>query len=248
MRRLSRKEFRDRLLAIMDRKHHWAWSHFTTGMVSKPQLKTHFQQEYAVYVRDFPVFLTRIHGKNPPRPVRTTLAENIYEEETGGLSFGRPHPELFLDMMHGLGYRRAEFEAISLLPASRRYRAWLDTVTRMPDWLPGAAVLTIFVEGSVQDRLEILHPSPPKTAPQVEEAVMKHALVRHHGLDPAAMNLIRAHQKVEAGHRHAAYRIVLNHARTSSQQQTVLEHLEQALKHWLAYRDGVARACGLKKG
>lgn len=248
MRRLSRNEFRGRLLALMDRKHHWAWPHFTTGKVSTPHLKTHFQQEYAVYVRDFPVFLARIHGKNPPRPVRTILAENIYEEETGGLSFGRPHPELFLEMMQGLGYRRGEFEGMSLLPASRKYRAWLDSITRAPDWLSAAAVLTVFVEGSAQDRREILHPSPPKTAAQVEEAVMTHTLVRHHGVNPAAMDLIRAHQKVEGGHRHAAYEIVLNHALTPSLQQTVIEQLEHALRHWLAYRDGVARACGLKKG
>jgi pyrroloquinoline-quinone synthase len=247
VRRLSRSEFLERLLAIMDRKHHWAWPHFSSGAISKQQLKTHFQQEYAVYVRDFPVFLARIHGKNPPRPVRTILAANIYEEETGGLSFGQPHPELFLEMMQGLGYRRRDFEQISLLPASRRYRAWLDRVTGSPDWLAAAAVLTIFVEGSVQDRREILRPSPPKTAAQIEQTVRNHALVRHHGLSPLAMNLVRAHQKVEAGHRQDAYEIVLTEARTPGQQQNVIRHLEEGLGRWLAYRDGVARACGLAR-
>ena len=29
------------------------------------------------------------------------LADNIYEEDTGGLSLGKSHPELFLTMMSG---------------------------------------------------------------------------------------------------------------------------------------------------
>lgn len=246
MRRLPRNAFRERLLGIMDRKHHWAWPHFSSSLVTKRQLQIHFQQEYAVYVRDFPVLLARVHGKNPPRPVRTILAENIYEEDTGGLSFGQAHPELFLQMMEGLGFRRTAFEDIILLPASRRYRQWLDGVTGQPDWLPGAAVLTIFVEGSMYDRQEILHPSPPKTVAEIEDIVVKHPLVQHHGLDPARMNLIRAHQKVEAGHRQAAYEIVMNHAIEPRQQQAVIGHLEEALGYWLDYRNGVARACRLK--
>ncbi len=242
-----RSKFLERLLGIMDRKHHWAWPHFGNGSISKRQFKVHFQQEYEVYVRDFPVLLARVHGMNPPRRVRTLLAENIYEEETGGLSFGRSHPELFLEMMQAMGFRVADFERIRLLPASRRYRAWLDRVTAQSDWLPGAAVLTIFVEGSVHDRREILHPAPLKTKAAVERTVRNHVLVKHYGLDPDAMNLVRAHQWVEGGHRQDAYEIVLTHARTSAQQRAVLDYLEKALGHWLAYRDGVAHACGLKQ-
>jgi pyrroloquinoline-quinone synthase len=32
----------------------------------------------------------------PIAEVRRELIENVYEEETGGLAAGRPHPELFL--------------------------------------------------------------------------------------------------------------------------------------------------------
>src|SRR5438093_3999093 len=118
----------------MDRKHHWAWPSFSGNTLTKDQLKIHFQQEYAVYVRDFPVFLARIHGQNPPPSVRRMLAENIYEEDTGGLSLGESHPELFLSMMEGLGFPVDSFEAIHLLPASRTYRAWLDRVSENRDW------------------------------------------------------------------------------------------------------------------
>lgn len=241
-------QFRERLLAIMDQKHHWAWPAFTGNQITKQQLKTHFQQEYGVYVRDFPVLLSRVHGQNPPAPVRRMLAENIYEEDTGGLSLGKSHPELFGTMMRGLGYPETAFEQISLLPAARAYRQWLDRRTAHRDWALGAAVMTIFVEGSVKDRQEILSPSKPRTAEEIEDVIRQHPLVRHQGLSPDAMDLIRAHQMVEAGHRHDAYDMVVSYVTDRRRQETVLACLTKSLRYWLRYRDAVARACGFKKG
>ncbi|HYM37811.1 MAG TPA: iron-containing redox enzyme family protein [Nitrospiraceae bacterium] len=247
MKPLSASKLREQILGLMDRKHHWAWPQFADGTLTKDQLKIHFQQEYAVYVRDFPVFLARIHSQNPPAPVRRMLASNIYEEDTGGLSLGKSHPELFLAMMEGLGFNAKDFERVRLLPASRIYRGWLDAVSRKPDWVLGAAALTIFVEGSIKDRQEILAPSKPKTKDDIEAAIAAHPLVRHHGLAPLRMDLIRAHQAVEAGHRHDAYDMVAGHAVTASRQKAVLACLKKSLALWLRYRDGIARACGLSR-
>jgi pyrroloquinoline-quinone synthase len=52
---------------------------------------------------------------------------------------------------------------------------------------------------------------------------------------------------VEAGHRHDAYAMVVDYATTYSQQQAVLSCLKKCLTLWQAYRDAVAKACGLKK-
>ena len=71
--------------------------------------------------------------------VRRMLAANIYEEDTGGLSFGRSHPELFHEMMQGLGFDIAAFQRAKLLPASAAYRAWLERATAHRDWVIGAA-------------------------------------------------------------------------------------------------------------
>lgn len=229
----------------MDQKDHWAWPQFAGGSISKNQLKIHFQQEYAVYVRDFPVLLARIHGNNPPMDVRRMLAENIFEEDTGQLSLGISHPELFLRMMDGLGFRNGTFSNMSLLPASQRYRAWLDQASGNKNWVLGAAVMTIFVEGSINDRQEIEHPSPAKTKRQVESHIKRHPLVRHHGLSPTCMDLSRAHQMVENGHRHDAYDMVVNHTSTRREQETILAALKKSLRLWLRYRDGIARACHL---
>ena len=238
--------FREQVLRIMDRKHHWAWPYFSSKGLTKDQLKIHFQQEYVVYVRDFPVYLARIHGQNPPAAVRRMLAENIYEEDTGGLSLGRSHPELFLSMMEGLGYRTEEFQRVTLLPASRIYRTWLNRISSNKDWVIGAAALTVFVEGSINDRQEIVNPSQSKTLTDIEDVVKKHPLVQYHGLPPERMDLVRAHQMVEAGHRHDAYDMILGHAVGSKRQRAVIDCLNRSLYLWLRYRDGIARACGLR--
>ena len=245
--RLTTPRFHEALLRIMDSKHHWAWNHFAKGLLSKDQLKIHFQQEYIVYVRDFPVFLARIHGKNPPASVRRMLAENIYEEDTGGLSLGSSHPALFLSMMEGLGFSPQHFEQIRPLPSSRAYRAWLDKMSNHRQWVIGAAVLTIFVEGSVKDRAELHEPPKQKSAEDIEAVIQNHPLVRYHGISPDCMDLIRAHQLVEAGHRHDAYTIVTEHAKTASMQQAVLTALKTGMRLWLAYRDGIATACRIQK-
>jgi pyrroloquinoline-quinone synthase len=107
--------------------------------------------------------------------------------------------------------------------------------------------LTVFVEGSVKDRAEIADPSKPKTAEEIETIVQRHPLVRYHGLPLDSMDLIRAHQMVEAGHRHDAYAMVVNYATTQAQQQAVLSCLKKCLSLWQAYRDAVAKSCGIKK-
>ena len=243
----SRKHFSEGLLDLMAQKHHWAWPQFVGPSISKAQLQIHYQQEYAVYVRDFPVFLAHIHGKNPPLSVRKMLAENIFEEDTGQLSLGTSHPELFLKMMQGLGFRPSAFEHMMLLPATRRYRRWLDRMSDHPDWVVGAAVMTIFVEGSVHDREEVRRPARSKTPKQISSKINNHPLVQYHGVPSEALDLIRAHQMVEAGHRQDAYAMVVNYSQTRAQQDMIVATLKRTLDLWLRYRDGVARACGLTR-
>jgi pyrroloquinoline-quinone synthase len=150
-------------------------------------------------------------------------------------------------MMLGLGFERAHFRDVNLLSESRAYREWLDKITMEGDWLTALAVATIFVEGSVHDRQEVLHPSPPPDAEQVEEIIRKHPLVQYHGLDPKSLDLIRVHLMIESSHRQAAWQTVLTYATGVTDQQLVLEAMQESLDHWCRYRDGVARSCGLRK-
>ncbi len=241
----SANGFSESLLKIMDQKNHWAWKYFSSHQVSRDQLRTHFQQEYAVYVRDFPVFLARIHGKNPPMEVRKDLAENLYEEETGGLTVGRSHPELFLYMMEGLGFKPDEFERITLLPSSQRYRQWLDRITLDGTWIEAAAVITIFVEGSIKDRRD-LNPEVTPDDTDIKQKILSHPLVKFHKVDPMYLDLVRAHHSIEGTHRIAAWKMVIEHARTATEKKKIHQAVQKSLELWLSFRDGVAKACGMK--
>jgi hypothetical protein len=42
--------------------------------------------------------------------------------------------------------------------------------------------------------------------------------------------------------------MVLDHASTAEAQQRIAHAMERSLELWLAYRDGVALACGLSRG
>jgi pyrroloquinoline-quinone synthase len=232
--------FREALLCTMEQKDHWAWAAFTQGRVAPELLHVHLEQEYATYVRDFPVLVARSYVRCPIASVRRELIENVYEEETGGLVAGRPHPELFLEIPRGLGMELARFASVELLAAARRYRDFLDEVTDGPSWEVGCAVTTLFVEGTRWERGEI-DPSAPR---RPETALEEHPLVVHYGLSLERLALTRAHRSVEGAHRAAAWRIVLDHVEPA-QRAPVLQAMRRALELWLAYRDDVARACGL---
>jgi pyrroloquinoline quinone (PQQ) biosynthesis protein C len=236
-----------RLLAVMDQKHHWAYPALTRPGLTRAQLREHFRHEFLVYVRDFPILLARALGQVPPLPdVRARLAENLYEEQTGGISRTAPHPELFLRMMGGLGFDRNLFEDDDtvLHPAARAYRDWLKQVSCDAPWQAAVAVLTIFVEGSVNERAEL---EGTFVRVQGESAVTGHPLVVHYECPPSAMELARAHAAVEGGHRSDAWRIVLSHLDDETIVKRVIESCVTALAMWQRYRDGVAERMGLAR-
>jgi hypothetical protein len=238
--RVERDRFREALLSVMERKRHWAWASFGTGGVPKERLHVHFEQEYATYVRDFPVMVGWAYVQCPIAKVRRELAENLYEEETGGLVAKRPHPELFLEYPRGLGMDLTRFENVVLLPGAARYRTLLDELTQRTGWEVAAAVTTIFIEGTEYERGEIDDLSPRRPMPPLEN----HPLVRHYGLPLSHLALSKAHRSVEGDHRKAAWRIVLDYMPAEARSR-VVDSMERVLPAWQSYRDDVAAACGL---
>jgi pyrroloquinoline-quinone synthase len=239
---VTRDEFKEALLALMERKQHWAWPAFGDGRVKKELFHVHLEQEYAVYVRDFPVLVGRAYVQCPLPAVRRELAENLYEEETGALHAGRPHPELFLDYPKGLGFDLSRFENVELLPGAQRYRSWLDEVTQHKGWAPAAAVVTLFIEGTQYERNVFDPAAPAKPEPPLAE----HPLVKLYGMPVEALALTKAHRGVEGDHRKASWRVMLDHV-PESQRRPVIEAMEESLVRWLGYRDDVAAACGVSR-
>jgi pyrroloquinoline-quinone synthase len=238
---MDRAAFVEALLGVMEQKEHWAWAEFAQGRVQRHLLHLHLEQEYATYVRDFPVLVARAYVSCPVPEVRRELIENVYEEETGRLGAGRPHPELFLEYPRGLGMDLARFERIELLPGAHAYRRYLDGCTLEAGWEVAAAVTTLFLEGTKFERGELEDSAPRRPAPPLSE----HPLVKHYGLPIEALALTRAHRTVEGGHRRAAWSNLLDHVTEGPRQQAVVAAMQGALDHWLRYRDDVAAACGI---
>lgn len=239
---MERDEFREALLGVMERKQHWAWAAFTNGLVARELLHVHLEQEYATYVRDFPILVARAYVVCPIAVVRRELIENVYEEETGGIKAGKPHPELFLEYPRGLSMDVSRFEQVALLPAAQRYRAFLDETTLHGGWEVAAAVTTLFIEGTAHERGELDPAAPRRPTPPLEE----HPLVRHYGLPLEHLQLTKAHRSVEGEHRAAAWRVMLDYVPAEARPR-VVEAMERTLQLWLGYRDGVAEACGLQR-
>jgi pyrroloquinoline-quinone synthase len=233
-------DFRDALLGVMEGKQHWAWARFTSGQVPRERLHHHFEQEYETYVRDFPVLVGWAYVQCPIAAARRDLIENVYEEETGGLVAGRPHPELFLEYPKGLGMDLARFERIALLPNAAAYRGLLDELCRRHGWEVAAAVTTIFIEGTPYERGELDVAAAKRPAPPLEQ----HPLVVHYGLPLESLALTKAHRRVEGDHRRSAWSILLEHV-GAERRAAVVAAMRRVLDAWLAYRDDVAAACGL---
>jgi pyrroloquinoline quinone (PQQ) biosynthesis protein C len=239
---MNRDDFQEALLGIMERKTHWAWSSFTNGVVAADRLHIHLEQEYATYVRDFPVLVARAYIACPIAAVRRELIENVYEEETGGIQAGRPHPELFLEYPRGLNMDLSRFEQVALIPGAARYRAFLDETTLHGGWEVGAAVTTLFVEGTAHERGELDSTAERRPSPPLEE----HPLVKHYGLPLDRLQLTKAHRAVEGDHRKTAWRVMREHVAPELYPR-VIEAMDRALDLWLGYRDAVAEACGLTR-
>jgi len=241
---------RESLLSVMDQKHHWGWPLITGAQITKQQLLTHFQQEFEVYVRDFPLLLARVLGRMPAEKAQLVreFAENIYEEQTGGLSkeFSKhkSHPELFLKMMRGLGFAEKDFQKIRLLPTSLAYRSYIDVVTLTQDWRLGAVLLTLFIEGSVEDRARL--EKKFANTRSLEEKLKNHSLHKFHNLKITDMDLVRSHHAVEGSHRKSAWETLLAEISSPELERQSIDVMNNALDLWLLFRDGICLEMNLE--
>ena len=75
----------------------------------------------------------------------------------------------------------------------------------------------------------------------------EHALVKHYGCPPEAMELTRAHGQVEGGHRRRVADGPRARAAGGDVEHQVVATCEAALGAWHAYRDGVAERMHLRR-
>ena len=62
------------------------------------------------------------------------------------------------------------------------------------------------------------------------------------------MDLVRAREMIEPCNRRVVYDLIIKEAVEKGQQALILKNLTDGLNLWLQYRDGIARASGLRPG
>ena len=238
---MDRDGFKEALLAIMERKVHWAWPHFTSGRVPARRLHIHFEQEYATYVRDFPVMVGWAYVQCPIAEVRRDLAENLTRKRPAALIAGRPHPELFLEYPRGLGMDLVALRARRAAAGGAAVSATSSTSTRSA------------TAGRTPPRSRRSSSRAPTTSAASSTRTRRSALRRRSSTIRSScttacrsrrLALTKAHRRVEGSHRAAAWRMILDHV-PELEYGGVLAAMERTLEAWLAYRDEVAAACGL---
>jgi pyrroloquinoline-quinone synthase len=137
----------------------------------------------------------------------------------------------------------SRFHHVQLLPAAHEYRRFLDEATQHYGWEIAAAVVTIFIEGTKDERSVIDLATPKISPPPLED----HPLVKHYGMPIEHLALTKAHRRVEANHRVAAWNAILTHV-SPTRRGTVVRTMHEALDHWLSYRDQVAAICEITRG
>lgn len=240
-------EFEERLLEIMGHKWHPSID-FIHWHGTKKQLEAECQQEYWVYIKDFPRYLENIIAMNPEEDVAEALRENMQEEKYGRISrFNLSHESLFLYTMEGLGYAISGFKDVVPTPSAIKYKQWLDNITKNGSWLEALAVMTLFVEGYVRNEREELEKarkfsgiSFSEKMRSIRNTVGSHYLARRFGLNPKYLKFKKAHLEAESNHRKDAWDMVLKYADTKEKQEAVIGAMEKSLKLWKGYRISIA--------
>jgi pyrroloquinoline-quinone synthase len=254
---MTRVEFRNALLEIMEAKSHWADFAFPAH-VSNGAMLTRFQREYWDFVKPFPYYLRGVLAQLPkPKKgkedafadVRKDLIENIEEEETGMHHAGESHAELFLRIPKdpAFGFQDSDFRSPPNASQSVAYRSFLTNASYNRGWEVGAAVTTLFLEGNKHERSNF-HKEfgiQPWRGLPLEE----HPLRVHKGVALESLKLVEVHHTLDAAdgdHRRAAWNMMLKHI-SPAKRREVVSVMQEALTHYQAWRDEEAELCGVKK-
>ena len=223
---MDRAAFQEALLAVMERKVHWAWPAFTSGLVPKRLLHIHLEQEYATYVRDFPVLIGRAYVQCPLPEARQELAENLYEEETGRISgCNLPHPRLFGLFANAVGVPWEELVASEPLPSTAALIHWFENSTRNRPFLEGAAAIQLSAEGQV----------PGAFGP------FARALEKHYCLSKEAVSFWDVHEIADRDHADVGDHAVGLHANGEEVRARIRAAVRQSLAAWWGFFDGIER-------
>ena len=232
-------DLRERILSIMDQKHHWAWPNFTRPGLTKAQLTVHFRHEFrrtsGIFRSSWPACSVKPAARDPRRP-----GPQHRRRGDRALFLRRVAPRALLADDGRLGMARTDVTEGPLEPealAIGRYSTAIAVVALVR----GRRSYNLR-RGECARKARIRRDA--RRAEPIDQVIARHPWSAFYGCPPEAMRLTRAHQEVEGDHRRDAWDTVLDTSRRRDWGRRRRSGRRRA-PSWLAYRDGVARAMGL---
>lgn len=196
------------------------------GEFSKEQLQAWAIQHYQT-TKVFPRIIGQIHAGCPVQEVRTWLAENIYEEETGRLSGTAPHTVLYHRFTNAIGVGSDALESAEPLLETKTMMEWFAGLAAHGHWVVAACAFLYGFEsqkgGTRERRLQAL-----REAYRLPDDVLTFFVI-HIGLDDE--------------HGDVGARIVETYAVTDELQHACRTAFNQAVRLQALAADAMARAC-----
>jgi pyrroloquinoline-quinone synthase len=164
--------------APYDLLQHSFYKAWTAGELTREDLCA-YAAEYWHQVSAFPTYLSALHAQLPDASMRRTVLENLADEEGIGSPDGRPHSELWMDFLRGMG---GDVAAENLNPETQNLLATFRSLMHAE---PAAALAALY---AYESRV-------PAIAREKADGLHK-----HYGADAAATRYFTLHQTADIYH------------------------------------------------
>ncbi len=213
------------------------FSQIARGEFSRRDL-AFFTQQFLLRQRHFTRWLACIYARTPneAHDARQLIAENLYEEH-GDLRPGRDHTSLLKQFGRALGLKDQEMEEALPLPETQ---AFIDRIYHIcrSSFIEGMAAIGIGHEGHALVQR-------PEAAGVGRFA---QALREHYGLSEDDVEFWSLHARADVDHCRRALEMVKKYAVTAELQEKAKRAVEQTLRQWRFFFDGILRALGKGSG
>ena len=212
-------ELLDRIDAMIEDRHllkHSFYTKWVAGTLPTQNLQEYARQYYA-FESNFPRFLSALHSRSDRPDVRSSLLENLWDEEHGEAN----HQELWLRFAEGLGVERQDVKSATLNAATGEL---LDTY--------GSVVSTTPVTAGVAAVYAYERQVPPVAQAKIE------GLKRWYGIsDERTLGFFDVHSTLDVEHSEAERRIVGQ--ASAHEESEVIRVTSAALEAWWSFLDAV---------
>lgn len=181
-----------------------------------------YAQQYFAQVKAFPTYVSGVHSQMDELEVRQMLLENLIEEEQGPEN----HPELWLRFAEGLGVKREDVQAATLLPQTQESVDRLKDLTRNQGPIAGLVALYAY---------ESQIPAVAKT----KRAGLKDFYELD---DERAVAFFRVHETADVLHSATEREVLERLCDTEDKEELALDKAEEAAKALWHFLDGVTEA------